>query len=122
MILVIDDDRELCEGLAEYLSLQGYAVQCATNGWEALRLLADSRTRPALILLDLVMPILDGWGFLAERGKDPLLRDVPVLILTGSHDVTQRAKEGGAIAVMRKPVEPQSLLRAIEQVVERPAS
>jgi CheY-like chemotaxis protein len=68
------------------------------------------------------MPILDGWGFLAERGKDPLLRDVPVLILTGSHDVTQRAKEGGAIAVMRKPVEPQSLLRAIEQVVERPAS
>ena len=67
MVLLVDDNRELCEALTEFLSLQGHAVRCAANGSEALRLLADSHARPALIFLDLVMPVLDGWGFLAER-------------------------------------------------------
>jgi CheY-like chemotaxis protein len=63
VILLVDDNCELCEALAELLSRQGYAVQCAANGSEALGLHADSQTRPALILLDLEMPVLDGWGF-----------------------------------------------------------
>lgn len=63
MILLVDDNREFCETLAEFLTLQGQAVQCAENGSEALRLVADSHIRPAVILLDLEMPILDGWGF-----------------------------------------------------------
>ncbi len=119
VILVIDDDRELCEGLAEYLSLQGYAVQCATNGREALRLLADSQNRPALVLLDLMMPVLDGWGFLAARRRDPQLADLPVVILSGCHDVTQKARDAGAVAVVRKPVEPRALLRVIEHFAEQ---
>jgi two-component system, chemotaxis family, chemotaxis protein CheY len=114
VILLVDDNRELCEALTEFLSLQGHAVQYAANGSDALRLIADSQTRPAIILLDLVMPELDGWGFLAKRGKDPRLADVPVVILSGSCDVAPRAKEAGAIAVVRKPVEPQTLLRIIE--------
>src|SRR5260370_17182715 len=97
VILVIDDDRELCEGLAEYLSIQGYAVQYATNGREALRLLADSQNRPALVLLDLMMPVLDGWGFLAARRRDPRLADLPVIILSGCHDVTQTTTDAVAL-------------------------
>ena len=114
MILLVDDNREFCETLAEFLTLQGQTVQCAENGSEALRLVADSHIRPAVILLDLEMPILDGWGFLAERGKDPLLAGVPVVIMSAFQDIAQRAKEAGAIAVLCKPVEPQTLLRLIE--------
>jgi len=119
MVLLVDDNRELCEALAEFLSLQGHAVQCVANGSEALRVLVGSQTLPALILLDLVMPILDGWGFLAERGKDPLLAGIPVVIMSGSPDMAQKAKEAGAVAFVPKPVEPQTLLRVVDRFAER---
>ncbi|MGO9452738.1 MAG: response regulator [Candidatus Binataceae bacterium] len=119
MILLVDDNRESCEALAEFLSLRGHEVQCAANGNEALQSLADSQTRPELIFLDLVMPVLDGWGFLAERAKDPLLADVPVVIVSGCSDVAQKAKEAGAVAVVRKPADPQTLLSVMEHFAER---
>jgi CheY-like chemotaxis protein len=113
VVLIVDDNRELREGAAEFLSHRGHTVWC-----EALRLVADSHTRPELILLDLAMPVLDGWGFLAKRAKDPFLADVPVVIMSGCDDVTQKAKEASAVAVLRKPVEPQTLLRVIEHFRE----
>lgn len=119
MLLLIDDNRELSETLAEFLSLKGYAVQCAANGREAIQEIADSHTRPALIFLDLKMPVLDGWGFLAERTSEPLLADVPVVIMSGCHDVTRRAKEAGAVAVVRKPIEPATFLRVVEHFGEQ---
>ena len=118
MVLLVDDNRELSETLAEFLSLNGYAVQCAANGREAVQKITNSHIRPALILLDLKMPVLDGWGFLAERTKEPLLADVPIVIMSGCRDVAQKAKETGAVAVVRKPVEPQTLLRVIEHFGE----
>jgi CheY-like chemotaxis protein len=120
MVLLVDDDRGSCEALAEFLSLRGHDVQCATNGNEALRLLAESQDPPAVIFLDLMMPVLDGWSFLAERAKNPLLAEIPVVIVSGCRDVTQKAKEAGAIAVMCKPVEAQSILRVVEHFDERP--
>jgi two-component system chemotaxis response regulator CheY len=114
VLLIVDDNRELRETLAEFLSLKGHAVECAANGREAVQLIADPETRPELILLDLLMPVLDGWGFLAERAREPLLADVPVVILSACEEVTEKAKEAGAVAVVRKPVEPQTLLRVIE--------
>ena len=82
---------------------------------EALRLFIDTPTPPELILLDLKMPVLDGWGFLAERAKDPLLADIPVVIMSGCSDVTQKAKEAGAAAVAqaRGPAGPREPHRAL---------
>jgi CheY-like chemotaxis protein len=114
VLLIVDDNRELRETLAEFLSLKGHAVECAANGREAVQLIAAPETRPELILLDLLMPVLDGWGFLAERAREPVLADVPVVILSACEEVTEKAKEAGAVAVVRKPVEPQTLLRVIE--------
>lgn len=74
-------------------------------------MLAASETHPGLILLDVEMPVF------AERGKDPRLADVPVAIASGYRDVAQRAKGAGAVAVVPKPVEPQTLLRVIDQFV-----
>jgi CheY-like chemotaxis protein len=65
------------------------------------------------------MPVLDGWGFLAERVKYPLLADVPVVILSASSDVAQKAKQAGAVADMSKPAEPQTLLRVTGHFDER---
>jgi len=114
VVLLVDDNRELCGVLTEFLCFHGHTVKCAADGSEALRLVSDSQTRPGLILLDLVMPVLDGWGFLAERAKDPVLADVPVVIISGCSEVAHKAEEAGAVAVLRKPVEPQTLLRVIE--------
>lgn len=119
MLLLIDDNRELSQKFAEFLSLKGYAVQCAANAREAVQQIADSQTRPSLIFLDIMMPVLDGWGFLAERASEPLLADVPVVVISGCHDVTGRAKEAGAVAVVRKPIEPETLLRVVEHFVEQ---
>lgn len=83
MILVVDDNRELCEALSDFLSLRSHSVQWATNGDEALRSLASSKTRPALILANVAMPVLDGWGLLTELRKDPQLADVPAVIMSG---------------------------------------
>jgi CheY-like chemotaxis protein len=119
VILIVDDNRESSEALAEFLSREGHAVQRAANGSEALRVLADSQIRPALIFLDLEMPVLDGWGFLVERSKDPILADVPAVIMSGCRDVAEKAKEAGAVAFVRKPIEPRTLLRLIEHFAER---
>lgn len=118
-MLLVDDDRDSSEALSDFLSTEGFEIQCAVNGQEVLGLLANHQYRPELILLDLAMPVLDGWGFLAERRKDPQLADIPVVIVTSSPDATQKAKQAGAVAVLRKPVDPQTLLRIIDHFAER---
>ena len=60
------------------------------------------------------MPVIDGWGVLTQLRKDPQLADVPVVIMSGSPNITCKARELGAIAVLRKPIELQSLLRIID--------
>jgi CheY-like chemotaxis protein len=92
MVLVIDDDRDPNETLAAFLAFKGLCVQCVTNGNEAFLFVDSAHARPALIFLDLVMPVLDEWGFLAERVKYPLFADVPVVILSASSDVAQKSQ------------------------------
>ena len=90
-------------------------MQCAANGRDALRLLNGAEVQPALILSDLMMPDLDGWGLLAELHHRPQLADIPVVIISALSDfIAQEAEEAGAAAVLRKPVDPATLLRVIE--------
>jgi CheY-like chemotaxis protein len=65
------------------------------------------------------MPVLDGWGLLTELHKDPQVADVPVVIMSAHRDITERARESGAAAVVHKPVKPQDLLRIIDHFVKR---
>jgi CheY-like chemotaxis protein len=82
-ILVVDDDTELRRSLAEVLTEAGYDVSCARNGEEALRALADER-EPNAILLDLAMPVMDGWTFRSLQRSDPRLAHIPTVIITAS--------------------------------------
>src|SRR5512138_1896918 len=82
-ILIVDDDEATLASVGELLGLEGYAVETARNGREALDKLAAASEVPGLILLDLKMPVMDGWQFLTERAKDAAARATPVVLLSG---------------------------------------
>ena len=112
-ILVVDDDPDIRETLAELLQEEGYAVSSAAHGGEALSALRTD-PRPDLILLDLMMPIMDGWQFRAEQKKDPELASIPVVIIsaTGRDEFVSSL---GAAQFLKKPINLEQLLAAVEQ-------
>ena len=113
MILLIDDDDDFRESLAEFLIVRGYTVQTAETVGAAIHV--SRALGPELILLDLTMPVLDGWDFLRERRKDPQLARIPVIVISGSFGVDHRAREAGASEVIKKPFDPKGLLPVIDQ-------
>jgi urea transport system substrate-binding protein len=111
-ILVVDDDRAILDTVAEVLDLEGYPVECAANGAEALERVESHR--PRLVLLDMRMPVLDGWGFaraLRDRGVD-----LPIVVMTAAQDARRWADEIGAAGYLSKPFELVDLLTAVEQL------
>jgi two-component system response regulator MprA len=120
-VLVVDDDRELADVLADALAELGYMALCAHDGEGAMRSLAESR--PAAIILDLLMPRMDGLAFLGSRLRDDRLAEIPVIVLSGQREMTQRARALDADVVLEKPVKLLILLGAIQQVLdEQPPS
>ncbi len=109
VILVVDDDAISCETIAELLSKNGYSVASAENGRQALDYLG--RSTPALILLDLMMPVMSGWEFLAVKKTDPRLKPLPVVVMTGSG----LANDINAQAVLHKPIDFGILIRVVKQ-------
>ena len=108
-ILVVDDDPDLGEILSYVLERAGYTAVIAQNGQEALKQLRGG-LRPCLILLDLMMPLMNGWQFRAEQSQDPALSAIPVVILTADWGSLSRAAELGVAACLRKPVDLGALL------------
>jgi CheY-like chemotaxis protein len=113
-ILVVEDDCDVRDALIELLEYRGYLVVGAANGREALDRLRSS-TRPALILLDLMMPVMDGWQFRAEQLRDPSLAPIPVVVISADGNVPQKAAAIGVASYLQKPVEADALLSAIER-------
>jgi CheY-like chemotaxis protein len=108
-ILVVDDDRGAMEALSDILEYEGYRVERAQNGLQALEHLKESRPGPNLIILDLLMPVMDGWEFRMRQKEDPALAHIPVLV------VTAIAATAGidAAGVLRKPIDIDALLRTV---------
>jgi CheY-like chemotaxis protein len=114
-ILVVDDDLDIREGLTDVLVDHGYEVMTAGNGREALRLLRGAAVRPSVVLLDLMMPVMDGYGFLAERRNDAALKAIPVAIITAGHGV-DRARLGNGAPIIRKPIDVEHLVQVIDEL------
>ena len=114
-ILIVEDDDVIRERLAEILAMRGYAVETAENGLVALEKLEAAALKPCLIVLDLLMPVMDGATFRREMLTRPHVSDVPVVILSGiaHRDVT--ARELGAVGVLRKPLDLARLYQLIGQ-------
>lgn len=110
-ILIVDDDPSILTTVAEFLDMEGYVVTMATNGAEALDRVEQAS--PALVLLDMRMPVLDGWGFARQmraRGHA-----VPIVVMTAAQDTRRWAEEVGAIGYVAKPFDLNDLLSAVER-------
>jgi len=115
-ILVVDDDPDILQTLALCLSTEGYRILVASNGREALEVL--EKEKPAVILLDLMMPVMDGWQFVAaldEKGK----RDMPLLILSADRSVQGHAQKLKANGHLAKPFDLEDLLVKVAELVGR---
>jgi CheY-like chemotaxis protein len=96
-ILIVDDNDEVRAAIAALLESHGYHVLFARDGREALRVLCGADVTPCLILLDLMMPLLDGWDFHAEQKRNPRLSAIPVLVVS-AHPLAALATNAGAAA------------------------
>jgi len=114
-VLVVDDDTEIRETMVELLMDEGYEAVGARDGIEALAQLRDPDDRWGLVLLDLMMPNMDGRTFRAEQLQDPAIAPIPVVIVSAMTDVAAAAEELKVAAHMTKPAS----LRDLIQVVRR---
>jgi CheY-like chemotaxis protein len=114
-VLVVDDNPDVREPLAMLLRERGYRVVQAANGREALEQL---RRHPAtrLILLDMAMPVMDGWEFCDERGRDPELAKIPVVILAPGGQARRDAERLHAYRTLGKPTSVGELLAAVGEI------
>ncbi len=109
-VLVVDDDASIRELLSTALEDDGYEVVPATNGEDALSVV--DRWRPDVIVLDLMMPVMDGWTF-AKRLREH--DEIPIVVLSAVNDVNRHAKSIGAAAVVGKPFDLDQLLPKVAQ-------
>jgi len=116
-ILAVDDDPSILDLMTDILTGEGYRVLPAQNGAEALRVLEGDR--PCVVLLDMRMPTLDGWGF-ASAMRDRGLK-LPVVVVTAAENARAWAQEIGADAYLAKPFQLKDLLRVVERFCPPPA-
>jgi CheY-like chemotaxis protein len=115
-VLLVDDDFGILDGLSDFLESEGFAVVPASNGIDALSHLR-SGLRVNVIVLDVMMPMMDGWDFRAEQLADPSLRDIPVVVISASGFTRDTLKrQFYAYEVLPKPLELGHFLRALKDV------
>jgi two-component system response regulator MprA len=117
-ILVVEDNPDLAEAVCELLTSYGYRALRAEDGIAALEKL-NTEDLPDLILLDLMLPRLDGWGFREAQLADKRLKDIPVVVLSAVGEIAEPIK---ADYLLRKPVTPETLLSSIERFRRRGAT
>jgi two-component system response regulator MprA len=114
-ILLVEDDVDVREALVEALSDRGYAVDTAADGLSALQALRGGK-RPGVILLDLMMPRMDGLEFRSAQRADPKLAELPVVILSADARMEEKARAMKVQDAIRKPIDLEQLYRVIERV------
>jgi two-component system chemotaxis response regulator CheY len=115
-VLVVEDEDTIGQVLTETLADEGYEVRRAQNGTEALDILKC--WLPQLILLDLMMPVMDGWAFrAAQRQLAGEAAEVPVIVLSAAREATFRAEELGVAEALSKPFELTQVVTAVERCI-----
>lgn len=112
LVLVVEDDLWVRDMLREVLENEGYEVTPAANGREALALLRGP-ARAQVILLDLSMPVMDGWQFRDEQCSDPALSHIPVVVVSADGDLEEGVRGLAAAEVLAKPFTRERLLAAV---------
>jgi CheY-like chemotaxis protein len=117
-ILVVEDDDDIRDSIKELLEEEGYCIETAANGQQALAQIRG-KGAPQLILLDLMMPVMDGWQFQNQLRQDPDCAQIPVIVISASKFSRQRVE---ADAFIPKPLDAGVLLETIESVLSAGAT
>jgi CheY-like chemotaxis protein len=112
-VLIVDDDVDARESLCALLETEGYSVRAAGHGEEALRILRASGA--CIVVLDIFMPVMNGFEFLSEKARDPVLAEIPVVVLSADVMAVRRAEREGVAAALTKPVDHERLLEIIRK-------
>jgi CheY-like chemotaxis protein len=115
-VLVVDDDPDILEALSEILEAEGFEIRRARNGKEALERLSPEP--PQLILLDLMMPIMDGWEFAQRMKQLPDVSHLPIIVLSADRNVSNKATGIGAVGYLAKPFELNDLLDMVRRALD----
>lgn len=123
-ILVVDDDPDILDGITTILESQSYRIDTARDGKKCLEMIANEK--PDLLILDLLMPRMDGWGVIREMRSEPRFVDIPIMILTTViEDASRRRYEletGMAMDVqdyIQKPARPDDLINRVERLITK---
>lgn len=116
-ILLVEDDEVILSLLKELLERKNYAVACATNGQEALAYLRSAAALPAVILLDLMMPVMDGFEFMKEQSADEYLKQIPVIAMSADSQIKERLRNTTAREYFKKPVKIEHVLKTIAHYI-----
>jgi CheY-like chemotaxis protein len=112
-VLLIDDDTDIREAISQILEYEGYTVLAACNGREGFEILNSKR--PSLILLDLMMPIMNGWEFKTQLNLKPELSNIPVVILSADGNINDRMDTTGVSGYLKKPIQLDTLLETVKK-------
>lgn len=122
-ILIVDDDPDILDGITTILETQPYRLASARDGKKCIEMIADEK--PDLLILDLLMPRMDGWGVIRELRSEPRYSDLPIMILTTViEDASRRRYEletGMAMDVqdyIQKPARPDDLINRVEKLLK----
>jgi CheY-like chemotaxis protein len=113
-IFVVEDDLHIRESLTEVLEIEGFDVFSAVNGQDALDILRSGQ-KADLILLDLMMPVKDGFQFKAEQEVDPLIQNIPVIIMSANGNMSAKKELGTVKEFLKKPIDLDALLETINK-------
>jgi CheY-like chemotaxis protein len=113
-VLIVDDDDDLQDALSESLENEGHEATCVSNGREALDYLKTGAP-VCVILLDLMMPVMNGWEFRKEQLEDAVLSRIPVVIVTADGHADEKARRLSANAFLQKPLLADELLSTVER-------
>jgi CheY-like chemotaxis protein len=113
-VLVVEDDADIRDAMVGILESAGYAVCAASHGADALAQL-QAGNRPCIILLDLMMPVMDGWTFGEEKEKDPSLAEIPVVVVSAVSQHDPRNARMRAVDHLSKPLNIDKLLATVER-------
>jgi CheY-like chemotaxis protein len=119
-ILLVEDDQAIRESLREILNDFGYPVQVAENGKIALDFLRQADVLPALILLDLMMPVMDGYEFRTVQLADPKLAEIPTIAVSASGNLQEKADNLRVTDYLKKPIDLEMLFSLIEHYFSTP--
>lgn len=112
-VLIVDDDEDIAEALGLILESRGFSCSVAQDGAQALQLL-QTQPLPRVILLDMMMPVMNGEEFRAEQLQDARLASVPVVLMTGDSHAESKAARLGLSKFLRKPLEIDDLIAAVK--------